>query len=144
MKFLISLGAGCKKEKELQAVRKVLSSCWQKRIYLRFQKGVVRYHQTIHLCCRNTLTLSFSYIIPFHAVLPIINFLYFTSKNDSNVIFSNIERTRTCSSIRNRTQTPYFWLRTIEHRTSNIVRPITSKNKYDKMFGKLPLIFPNL
>ena len=44
MKFLISLGAGCKKEKELQAVRKVLSSCWQKRIYLGFQKGVVRYH----------------------------------------------------------------------------------------------------
>ena len=40
--------------------------------------------------------------------------------------FSNIKRIWTCSSIGNRTRTPYFWLRTIEHRTSNIVRPITS------------------
>ena len=30
--------------------------------------------------------------------------------------------------IGNRTQTPYFWLQTIELRTSNIVRPITSKD----------------
>ena len=40
--------------------------------------------------------------------------------------FSNIERTRTCSFVDDRTRTPYFWLRTIEHRTSNIVRPITN------------------
>ena len=26
----------------------------------------------------------------------------------------------------NRTRTSYFWLRTIEHRTSNIIRPITT------------------
>ena len=39
--------------------------------------------------------------------------------------FSNIERTRTCSFVGVRTRTPYFWLRTIEHRISNIVRPIT-------------------
>ena len=32
-----------------------------------------------------------------------------------------------CSSFGNRTRTPYFWLRTIEHRTSNIVRPLTMK-----------------
>ena len=37
-----------------------------------------------------------------------------------------MERTWTCSSNGNRTRTPYFWFRTIEHRTSNIVRPITS------------------
>ena len=34
-----------------------------------------------------------------------------------NIIFSNIERTWTCSSIGDRTRTPYFWLRTNEHRT---------------------------
>ena len=44
--------------------------------------------------------------------------------------FSNIERTRTCSFVGNRTRTPYFWLRTIEHRTSNIVRPITNTFQY--------------
>ena len=38
----------------------------------------------------------------------------------------HINRTRTCSSFGNRTGTPYFWLQTIEHPTSNIVRPITS------------------
>ena len=36
--------------------------------------------------------------------------------------FSNIERTRTCSSIGDRTRTPFFWLRTNEHRTSNLIR----------------------
>ena len=35
--------------------------------------------------------------------------------------FMNIKNTWTCSSIGDRTQTPYFWLRTIEHRTSNII-----------------------
>ena len=44
---------------------------------------------------------------------------------NSNIIFTNIEWTRTSSSIGNRTRTPYFCLRTIEHPTSNIVRPIT-------------------
>ena len=34
--------------------------------------------------------------------------------------FSNIERTRTCSSIDDRTQTPEFWLRTNGHRLSNL------------------------
>ena len=45
--------------------------------------------------------------------LDLLNFL----RTDSNIIFSNVERTRTCSSIRNRTRTPYFWLLTIELRT---------------------------
>ena len=39
---------------------------------------------------------------------------------ESNTILSNIEQTRTlffCSSIGDRTRTPYFWLRTYEHRT---------------------------
>ena len=31
-----------------------------------------------------------------------------------------------CSSFGNRTRTPYFWLWMIEHRTLNIVRPITT------------------
>ena len=48
-----------------------------------------------------------------------------THQTDSNIIFSNIEQTRTCSSYGNRTRTPYFWLWTIKHRTSNIVLPIT-------------------
>ena len=38
----------------------------------------------------------------------------------------NNERSQTCSSIDNRTLTPYFSLRTIQHLTSNIVQPITS------------------
>ena len=41
------------------------------------------------------------------------------------MIFSNVERTRTRSSSGNWTHTPYFWIRTIVHQTSNIVRPIT-------------------
>ena len=40
----------------------------------------------------------------------------------------NIKRTRTCSSFGNQTQATYFWLWTIEHRTSNIVRPITNRS----------------
>ena len=40
--------------------------------------------------------------------------------------FSNIERTQTCSSIGDRTRTPYSWLWTIAHRTFNIVWPITN------------------
>ena len=42
----------------------------------------------------------------------------------SNVLehhFLNIKRTRTCSSISDRTWTRYFWLRTIKHRTSNLI-----------------------
>ena len=43
---------------------------------------------------------------------------YLNSSDGSNTILSNIERTRT----------PYFWLQTIEHRTLNIVRPITKQH----------------
>ena len=53
-----------------------------------------------------------------------IDLLY--SWTHSNIIFSNVERTWTCSSIGNRFRTPYFWLQTIEHQTSNIVQPITT------------------
>ena len=42
--------------------------------------------------------------------------------------FTNSEWSRTCSSIENRTRTPYFRIRTIKYRTSNIVRPITKIN----------------
>ena len=35
--------------------------------------------------------------------------------------FSKIEWTRTCSFVNDRTRTPYFWLRTIEHQTSNLI-----------------------
>ena len=41
-------------------------------------------------------------------------------------LFLNIEWTWTCSSFENQTRTPYFWLWTIEHWTSNIVWPITT------------------
>ena len=56
-------------------------------------------------------------------------YIYWTfHRKDSNIIFSNIKWTRTCSSFGNQTRTPYFWLRTIEHPTSNIVRPITKNH----------------
>ena len=48
--------------------------------------------------------------------------LQFYSLNRLKHHFLNIEQTRTCSSFGNWTQTPYFWLRTIEHKTSNKVR----------------------
>ena len=35
--------------------------------------------------------------------------------------FSNIQRIPTCSFVGDRTRTPYFCLRTIEHRTSNLI-----------------------
>ena len=38
-------------------------------------------------------------------------------RTNSNIIL----RTKTCSYIGDRTGTPYFWLRTIEHRTSNLI-----------------------
>ena len=37
----------------------------------------------------------------------------------------NIQQPKTCSFIGQRTQTAYFCLQTVKHRTSNIVRPIT-------------------
>ena len=40
----------------------------------------------------------------------------------SNTILSNIKRTQTCSSIGDQTRTPYFWLRTNEHCTLNLIR----------------------
>ena len=48
---------------------------------------------------------------------------FYRTSNELKYHFSNIERTRTCSSIGYRTRTPYFWLRTIEHRTSNLIGP---------------------
>ena len=40
--------------------------------------------------------------------------------------FLNIKRTQTCSSIGDQTQTPYFWLRTNELRTLNVILTRTS------------------
>ena len=40
---------------------------------------------------------------------------FYRTSNELKQHFSNIERTRTCSSISDRTLTPYFWIRTIEH-----------------------------
>ena len=50
--------------------------------------------------------------------------------------FSNIEWTRTYLSIANPTWITYFWLRTMEHRTLNIVWPITTKNMWDFVSDK--------
>ena len=47
----------------------------------------------------------------------------------SNTILSDFEQTWTCSSIGDRTGTSNFWLRTIKHRTSNIVRLITTSHE---------------
>ena len=52
---------------------------------------------------------------------------FYRTSNKLEHHFSNIEQTRTCSSIDTRTRIPYFWLWTIEHRTSNDEhRPITN------------------
>ena len=48
-------------------------------------------------------------------------------QTESNINFLNMERTWMCSLIGKRIRTSYFWLRTIEHRTSNIVWAITTK-----------------
>ena len=50
---------------------------------------------------------------------------FYRTLNELEHHFSNIKQTRTCSSYGYRTRTPYFWLWTIKHRTSNIVRRIT-------------------
>ena len=46
---------------------------------------------------------------------------FYRTSNELEHHFSNIERTRTCSCIGDRTRTLYFWLRTNEHRTSNLI-----------------------
>ena len=46
---------------------------------------------------------------------------FYRTSNKLEHYFSNIERTQMCSSIGDRTQTPYFWFRTIEHQTSNLI-----------------------
>ena len=46
---------------------------------------------------------------------------YCRTPNELEHHFLNIAWTRTSSSIGDRTQTPYFWLRTIKHRTSNLI-----------------------
>ena len=56
---------------------------------------------------------------------PSLDLLNFSS-NRLEHCFSNTERTWTCLASGNRTWTPCFWLQTIQHQTSNIVRPITS------------------
>ena len=48
-------------------------------------------------------------------------------QTELNINFLNIDRIWTCSFIGKRIRTSYFWLRTIEHRTSNIVWAITTK-----------------
>ena len=54
-------------------------------------------------------------------------FTWFTSMEQTRtLLFSNIRRTRTCSSFGNQIWTPYFWLRNIEHQTLNTARPITN------------------
>ena len=49
---------------------------------------------------------------------------FYRSLNKLEHHFLNIERTQLCSSIGDRgdrTRSPYFWLRTIEHRTLNLI-----------------------
>ena len=45
---------------------------------------------------------------------------FYRASNELEHHFSNIERTRICSSINDRTPTPEFWLRTNGHQTSNL------------------------
>ena len=46
---------------------------------------------------------------------------FYRTSNEPEHHFLNIEQTQTCSSIGDWTRTPYFWLWTIKHRTSNTV-----------------------
>ena len=46
---------------------------------------------------------------------------FYRTLNELEHHFSNIKRTRTCSSIGDRTRTPNFWVRTNEHRTLNLI-----------------------
>ena len=65
-------------------------------------------------------------------------------RTDLNIVVLNIEQTGTCSSLGNRTSTPYFLLRTIDHRTSNIVQPITIVLEARKLlFDSIILLWPN-
>ena len=45
---------------------------------------------------------------------------HFIEQRTNSNIFFNIKQTRSCSSIGDRTQTPYFWLQTNKHRTLNL------------------------
>ena len=51
---------------------------------------------------------------------------FYQTLNELEHHIPNIEQTWTCSSINNLTCTPYFGIWTIEHRTWNIVWPITT------------------
>ena len=55
-----------------------------------------------------------NYTTCFH-ILNLIESVNFS--DGSNTILSNIDRTRTCPFVDDRTRTPYFWLRTIEPNT---------------------------
>ena len=56
------------------------------------------------------------------------------SSDRSKTILSNIKQTRTCSSKGDQTQTSYYWLQTIKHRTSNL---IGLKTRFTKLLIKL-------
>ena len=62
------------------------------------------------------------------------------TKSLIDLTFLNIGPTWTCSSIGNRTQTPYFWLQTIKNWTLKIVRPITTNNARKSNFERPPLL----
>ena len=53
---------------------------------------------------------------------------FYRTSNELKHHFSNIERTRTCSSIGDQTRTPYLWPRKIEHQTSK--RPLLDLLNY--------------
>ena len=46
---------------------------------------------------------------------------FYRTPNELKHHFLNMERTRTCSSIGDRTRTPYFWLQTNKNQTLNII-----------------------
>ena len=58
--------------------------------------------------------------------------------------FSTIEPTRTRSSIGDRTQTSYFWLRTIEHRTLNLLGLSLDLLNYSSNLKELENHFSNI
>ena len=67
---------------------------------------------------------------PWHYALVMGRTPFYRTSIELGHHFSNIERTRTCSFIGDRTRTPYFWIRTNGYQTSNLIGPLLDLQNY--------------
>ena len=70
-----------------------------------------------------------------HVVVGRTRFYWTSNKLEHH--FLNVERIRTCSSIGDQTWTPYFWLRTNEHGTLNLIGLLLDLLDYSSNWLKL-------